>query len=83
MPGLDEHTAGRRSVVALSSILFPACFAELYRPLRSLDDARDRRAYLEEIVQQLLAAAPQRSARRRRPDTYTHTASHILAMGVI
>lgn len=66
VPGLDEQTAGRRTVLAMSSILFPACFAELYRPLRSLDSARDRRAYLEEIIQQLLAAAPQRSTRRKK-----------------
>ena len=66
--GLDEHTAGRRTVAALSAVFFPACFAELYRPLRSLDSGRERKTYIEEIVEHLLAPAAARASGRKRRD---------------
>lgn len=64
VPGLDLREAGRRVAAALSAVLFPALFGELFRPVGALASASDRRAYAEEIARSALA--PREAAPRVR-----------------
>jgi TetR/AcrR family transcriptional regulator, regulator of cefoperazone and chloramphenicol sensitivity len=62
-PGLDRRQATRRVVAGLSAVIFPPLFGGLFRSLGALEGPAERRRYVEELADAMLAPAGPGAAR--------------------